>query len=89
MHWESGPAVIDAVASCADEYGFATLWAGEHVVMVDRAVSHYPYSDDGVIAVPVQADWLGPMVALSFAASYCCPSTIRWWWPNRPRVWIG
>jgi hypothetical protein len=30
-------AVIDAVASSADECGFATLWAGEHVVMVDRS----------------------------------------------------
>jgi probable F420-dependent oxidoreductase len=62
-------AVIDAVASSADEYGFATLWAGEHVVMVDRSASHYPYSDDGVIAVPAQADWLDPMIALAFAAA--------------------
>jgi alkanesulfonate monooxygenase SsuD/methylene tetrahydromethanopterin reductase-like flavin-dependent oxidoreductase (luciferase family) len=27
--------VIDAVAAAADRCGFATLWAGEHVVMVD------------------------------------------------------
>ncbi|OJZ75229.1 LLM class F420-dependent oxidoreductase [Mycobacterium paraffinicum] len=62
-------AVIDAVASTADDCGFATLWAGEHVVMVDRPASRYPYSDDGVIAVPAQADWLDPIVALSFAAA--------------------
>jgi probable F420-dependent oxidoreductase len=62
-------AVIDAVASTADDCGFATLWAGEHVVMVDRPASRYPYSDDGVIAVPAQADWLDPMIALSFAAA--------------------
>ena len=62
-------AVIDAVASVADDCGFATLWAGEHVVMVDRSESRYPYSDDGVIAVPAQADWLDPMTALSFAAA--------------------
>ncbi len=62
-------AVIDAVASAADNCGFATLWAGEHVVMVDRSTSRYPYSDDGVIAVPAQADWLDPMIALSFAAA--------------------
>jgi probable F420-dependent oxidoreductase len=62
-------AVIDAVAAAADGYGFATLWAGEHVVMVDRSASRYPYSDDGVIAVPAQADWLDPMIALSFAAA--------------------
>jgi len=62
-------AVIDAVASAADSCGFATLWAGEHVVMVDRSESRYPYSDDGVIAVPAQADWLDPMIALGFAAA--------------------
>ncbi|BBX99740.1 LLM class F420-dependent oxidoreductase [Mycobacterium seoulense] len=62
-------AVIDAVASTADESGFATLWVGEHVVMVDRPASRYPYSDDGVIAVAAQADWLDPLIALSFAAA--------------------
>lgn len=62
-------AVIDAVASAADACGFATLWTGEHVVMVDRPASRYPYSDDGTIAVPAQADWLDPMITLSFAAA--------------------
>jgi probable F420-dependent oxidoreductase len=62
-------AVIDAVASAADNCGFATLWVGEHVVMVDRSASRYPYSEDGVIAVPAQADWLDPMIALSFIAA--------------------
>src|SRR6201995_2050444 len=62
-------AVIDAVAAAADECGFATLWAGEHFFMVDRSASRYPYSDDGTIAVPAQADWLDPMIALSFAAA--------------------
>ncbi|EUA08433.1 F420-dependent oxidoreductase family protein [Mycobacterium kansasii 732] len=61
--------VIDAVASAADNAGFATLWAGEHVVMVDRPASRYPYSDDGVIAVAAQADWLDPTIALAFAAA--------------------
>lgn len=69
-------AVIDALASSADECGFATLWAGEHVVMVDRSGSLYPYSDDGVIAVPAQADWLDPMIALAFAAAASSRITI-------------
>jgi probable F420-dependent oxidoreductase len=62
-------AVIDAVASAAEQCGLATLWAGEHVVMIDQSKSRYPYSDDGVIAVPAQADWLDPMIALGFAAA--------------------
>ena len=61
--------VIDAVAQAAEEHGFGTLWAGEHVVMVARSGSRYPYSRDGVIAVPAAADWLDPLVALSFAAA--------------------
>jgi probable F420-dependent oxidoreductase len=61
--------VIDAVARAAEQGGFATLWAGEHVVMVDEPASRYPYAPDGRIAVPAGADWLDPMVALSFAAA--------------------
>jgi probable F420-dependent oxidoreductase len=61
--------VIDAVARAAEAAGFARLWAGEHVVLVDEPASAYPYSDDGRIAVPAEADWLDPLVALSFAAA--------------------
>ncbi len=61
--------VIDAVALAAEAAGFSTLWAGEHVVMTDHAKSRYPYSEDGQIAVPAHADWLDPLVALSFAAA--------------------
>ncbi|AYE94911.1 LLM class F420-dependent oxidoreductase [Mycobacterium paragordonae] len=61
--------VIDAVAAAAEGHGFATLWAGEHVVMVDDSESRYPYSDSGAIAVPAEADWLDPVIALSFAAA--------------------
>ncbi len=61
--------VIDAVAVAAEQHGFARLWAGEHVVMVDHSRSRYPYAADGRIAVPPAADWLDPVVALSFAAA--------------------
>jgi probable F420-dependent oxidoreductase len=61
--------VIDAVAAGAEAAGFATLWAGEHVVMVDDGASRYPYAPDGRIAVPAPADWLDPLIALSFAAA--------------------
>jgi len=62
-------AVIDTVAAAAEKCGFATLWSGEHVVMVDRSASRYPYSDDGQIAVPAVADWIDPVIGLSFAAA--------------------
>jgi probable F420-dependent oxidoreductase len=63
------PEVIRAVAAGAEAGGFATLWSGEHVVLVDRHTSRYPYSADGKIAVPAAADWLDPLLGLSFAAA--------------------
>jgi probable F420-dependent oxidoreductase len=61
--------IIDAVAASADRCGFATLWAGEHVIMVDQSASRYPYSDDGKITVPSTAKWMDPLIGLSFAAA--------------------
>ena len=43
--------------------------------MVDEPSSRYPYSDDGRIAVPAAADWIDPLIGLSFAAA--ATSTIR------------
>jgi probable F420-dependent oxidoreductase len=63
------PEVIRAVAVAAEAAGFATLWAGEHVVMVDQPTSRYPYSADGRIALPADADWLDPLLGLSFVAA--------------------
>jgi alkanesulfonate monooxygenase SsuD/methylene tetrahydromethanopterin reductase-like flavin-dependent oxidoreductase (luciferase family) len=45
------------------------LWAGEHVILVDRPTSRYPYAEDGQLAVPSNADWLDPLIALSIAAA--------------------
>ncbi len=63
------PEVVAAVAQSADAAGFSTLWSGEHIVMVDRPDSPYPYAPDGRIAVPSDADWLDPFLTLSFAAA--------------------
>ena len=63
------PEVIRAVAMAAEAAGFATLWSGEHVVLVDQPQSRYPYSADGRISVPAGADWLDPLLTLTFAAA--------------------
>jgi probable F420-dependent oxidoreductase len=63
------PEVIRAVAVAAEAAGFATLWSGEHVVLVDRPASRYPYSADGRISVPAGEDWLDPLLGLAFAAA--------------------
>ncbi len=72
----SRPEIVAAVARQADDLGFGTLWCGEHVVMVDEPVSRYPYSGDGTIAVPAEADWLDPMLALTFAAAHSSRITL-------------
>ncbi|HME03710.1 MAG TPA: LLM class F420-dependent oxidoreductase, partial [Solirubrobacteraceae bacterium] len=66
----SRPEIISAVAAAADAHDFSTLWCGEHVVMVDKPRSRYPYSADGRIAVPPDADWLDPLLGLSFIAAH-------------------
>jgi probable F420-dependent oxidoreductase len=63
------PAVLRAIATSAEATGFASLWAGEHVILVDRQTSRYPYAEDGQLAVPSGADWLDPLIALSIAAA--------------------
>ncbi|WP_243980338.1 hypothetical protein [Streptomyces sp. NEAU-YJ-81] len=35
------PEVIRAVAAAAETHGFARLWCGEHVVLVDAPASRY------------------------------------------------
>jgi probable F420-dependent oxidoreductase len=63
------PEIIESVARAAEAAGFANLWCGEHVVMVDRPSSRYPYAADGRFAVPADADWLDPLLGLSYAAA--------------------
>jgi probable F420-dependent oxidoreductase len=63
------PDVIRAVAIAAETVGFATLWVGEHVVLVDQPTSRYPYAADGHMAVPADADWLDPLLGLSLIAA--------------------
>ena len=68
------PSVLRAVAGAAERLGFATLWAPEHVVLVEEYASKYPYSSGrfpGGADIPI-AD---PFTTLAYAAA--CTSTIR------------
>ena len=63
------PEIIRAVAVGAERHGFATLWPGEHVVMLDAQTSRHPYSADGRIAVPADADCFDPLLAPTYASA--------------------
>jgi probable F420-dependent oxidoreductase len=65
------PDIIRQIACTADDVGFASLWAPEHVVLFDQNAytSRYPYNDSGKIAI-AHADLLDPFTALAFAAAH-------------------
>lgn len=64
------PDVVAATAASAERAGFATLWHGEHVVLVEPQTSRYPYAADGVFGVDARTDWLDPFAGLAFAAAH-------------------
>ncbi|MGE0826312.1 MAG: LLM class F420-dependent oxidoreductase [Candidatus Binatia bacterium] len=64
------PEVITVMVQTAERCGFHSLWAPEHVVLVDQYASKYPYSPDGRFALPTQMDFLDPFSALTFAAAH-------------------
>lgn len=68
------PQVLRAVATAAERLGFATIWAPEHVVLVEQYASQYPYSD-GKFPGPPEIPIADPFATLAYAAA--CTSTIR------------
>jgi hypothetical protein len=63
------PAILRSIARAADDAGFATLWVGEHVVLLDGPASRYPYAEEGDFPIDAGVDWLDPFAALTFAAA--------------------
>jgi probable F420-dependent oxidoreductase len=64
-----GMSVMKAFASNAERLGFATLWAPEHVILVDQYKSHYPYRQDGTFPAPTDAPIADPFLTLCTLAS--------------------
>ena len=68
----AGTAERDALATAArtaEECGFHSIWAPEHVVLLDRFASKYPYSADGSFPAPTTSAILDPLLALTYAAA--------------------
>jgi len=65
------PEVIALTARTAEQAGFHSLWAPEHVVLLSQYTSKYPYSSDGKLQIPnTKIDFLDPFAALTFAAAH-------------------
>jgi probable F420-dependent oxidoreductase len=73
--WMSGGALLRAVAQHAERLGISTLWVPEHVVLLDKYSSRYPYSYDGQLPVPTNAPIFDPFISLATMAAVT--STIR------------
>ena len=70
----TNPDWVRTVASSAERLGFSTIWAPEHVVLLDRFASKYPYSS-GDFPVPTDTPISDPFTTLAFAAA--CTKRIR------------
>jgi len=68
------PQWVRAVATNAERLGFATVWAPEHVVLLDEYASKYPYSS-GEFPVPTNTPINDPFTTLAYAAA--CTSKIN------------
>ena len=68
------PQLLRSIAMAAERLGFATLWAPEHVVLVEQYASKYPYSS-GEFPAPSDIPIADPFTTLAYAAA--CTSTIR------------
>ena len=65
----SQPETFEALVRTADEVGFESLWAVEHVVVPVGYESRYPYSKDGRMPGPENSPIPDPLLALSYAAA--------------------
>ena len=65
----NGMGVMKAFATHAERLGFSTLWAPEHVVLVDQYQSRYPYSAQGKFPAATDAPIADPFLTLCTLAS--------------------
>ena len=73
-----GPTVsaklVRTIATTAERLGFSTVWAPEHVVLLEEYASKYPYSS-GKFPAPPDTPIADPFTTLAYAAA--CTSKIR------------
>lgn len=63
------PSYLRTLGPAAEERGFRSVWAAEHVVLFDEYTSAYPYAADGRIPARGESGFLDPFLALSFIAA--------------------
>jgi alkanesulfonate monooxygenase SsuD/methylene tetrahydromethanopterin reductase-like flavin-dependent oxidoreductase (luciferase family) len=81
----TNPDWVRTVASNAERLGFSTIWAPEHVVLLDRFASKYPYSS-GDFPVPTDTPISDPFTTIAFAGGMHETDPSRHWDMPRPRA---
>jgi probable F420-dependent oxidoreductase len=64
-----GTALTKALASNAERLGFSTVWVPEHVVLLDKYASKYPYTENGILPAPTNAPIPDPFISLAAMAA--------------------
>jgi probable F420-dependent oxidoreductase len=65
---------VKPVATAAERLGFASIWAPEHVILLEQYSSKYPYSA-GQFPLPTDTPFADPFTTLAFTAA--CTSKIK------------
>jgi probable F420-dependent oxidoreductase len=68
------PQRVRTIATTSERLGFSTIWAPEHVVLLEEYASKYPYSS-GKFPAPLDIPIGDPLTTLAYAAA--CTSKIR------------
>lgn len=64
------PDVIKLIATTSEACGYHSLWAPEHIVLIEKYSSTYPYTQNGRMPfTTLEIDFLDPFLALTFAAA--------------------
>ena len=64
------PDVIKQIATSTEACGYHSLWAPEHIVLIEKYASTYPYTQNGRMPfATLEIDILDPFLALTYAAA--------------------
>jgi probable F420-dependent oxidoreductase len=69
------PDEIRRFAQSAEELGFESVWAADHIVLPTSGTNQYPYTEDGSFTRPPTAPFLETITLLTYMAA--CTSRIR------------
>lgn len=64
-----GQGELVRMAQLLEGLGYESMWTFEHVIVPENYESIYPYSPSGKLAVKPDAEFVDPLIALSFVAA--------------------